>query len=90
LYRRLSGLQNQSGSGGEEKDSQPLSRFELPTIQPVAQRYTTELWFYNDRNRYNCESRKKAKIGITRDLSEESLDHLHLQESSFLHKCCKR
>jgi hypothetical protein len=35
--------QNQSGRGGEEKNSQPLPGLELPIIQPVGQRYTTEL-----------------------------------------------
>jgi len=35
----------QSRSGrGEEKNSQPLPRLEPPNIQPVAQRYTTELF----------------------------------------------
>jgi hypothetical protein len=41
--RRLSGPQSRSGRGGEEKNSQPLPRLEPPIIQPVAQRYTTEL-----------------------------------------------
>jgi hypothetical protein len=40
---RLGGPQSCSGRGGEEKNSQPLSGLELPIIQPVAQRYTTEL-----------------------------------------------
>jgi hypothetical protein len=43
LDRRLSGPQNRSGSGGEEKNFQPLPAFEPPIIRPVAQRYTTEL-----------------------------------------------
>jgi hypothetical protein len=43
LNRRLSGLQNRSGRSGEEKNFQPLPRLEPPIIQPVAQRYTTEL-----------------------------------------------
>jgi hypothetical protein len=34
---------SRSGRGGEEKNSQPLPGLELPIIQPVAQRYTTEL-----------------------------------------------
>jgi hypothetical protein len=42
LDRRLSGLQNRSGRGGEE-NSQLLSGLELPIFQAVAQRYTTEL-----------------------------------------------
>jgi hypothetical protein len=43
LDRRLSGPQNRSGHGGEEKNSQPLPGLEPPTIHSVAQRYTTEL-----------------------------------------------
>jgi len=38
LYKRLGGPQ-----GGEDKNFQPLPVFEPPAIQPVAQRYTTEL-----------------------------------------------
>jgi hypothetical protein len=41
--RRLGGPQSRSGRGGEEKTSYPLTGLELPVIQPVAQRYTTEL-----------------------------------------------
>jgi hypothetical protein len=43
LDRRKGGPQSESGRGGEEKNSQPLSGLEPPIIQPVAQRYTTEL-----------------------------------------------
>jgi hypothetical protein len=43
LDRRLSGPQSRSGRGGEEKNSYPLPALELPIIQPVAQRYATEL-----------------------------------------------
>jgi hypothetical protein len=43
LDRRLGGSQRRSGRGGEEKNSQPLPGLEPPIIQPVAQRYTTEL-----------------------------------------------
>jgi hypothetical protein len=39
----LGGPQSRSGRGGEEKNSQPLPRFEVPVIQPVVWRYTTEL-----------------------------------------------
>jgi hypothetical protein len=41
--RKLGGHQILSERGGEEKDSQPLPALEPPIIQPVAQRYTTEL-----------------------------------------------
>jgi hypothetical protein len=43
LDRRLGGPQSRYGRGGEEKNSQPLPGLEPPIIQPVAQRYTTEL-----------------------------------------------
>jgi hypothetical protein len=43
LHRRLGGKQSRSGRGGEEKNSHPLPRLDPPIIQPVAQRYTTEL-----------------------------------------------
>jgi hypothetical protein len=33
-------LKSQSGSSGEEKNSQPLPGLETPIIQPVAKRYT--------------------------------------------------
>jgi hypothetical protein len=44
LDRKLGGPRSRSGRGGEEKNSQPLPRLEPPIIQPVAQRYTTELY----------------------------------------------
>jgi hypothetical protein len=43
LDRKLGGPQSRSGRGGEEKNSQPLQGLESPIIQPIAQRYTTEL-----------------------------------------------
>jgi hypothetical protein len=43
LDRRLGGTQIRFGCGGEEKNSQPLPGLEPPIIQPVAERYTTEL-----------------------------------------------
>jgi hypothetical protein len=42
LDRRLGGNQSRSGRGNEEKYSQPPPGFELPVIQYVAQRCTTE------------------------------------------------
>jgi len=41
--RRLGGPQSRSGRAGEEKNSQPLPVFNLSIIQPIAQRYTTQL-----------------------------------------------
>jgi hypothetical protein len=43
MDRRLGGPQSRSERGGEEINSQPLLGLEPPTIQPVAQCYTTEL-----------------------------------------------
>jgi hypothetical protein len=43
LDRRLDGPQSQSGCGGEEKNSQPLSGLKPLIIQLIAQHYTTEL-----------------------------------------------
>jgi hypothetical protein len=43
LDRKLDGPQSRSGRGGEEKNSQPLPGFEPPIIQPIAQRYTSDL-----------------------------------------------
>jgi hypothetical protein len=43
LNRRVDGPQSRSGRGGVEKNSRPLPGLEPPIIQPVAQRYTTEL-----------------------------------------------
>jgi hypothetical protein len=39
----LGGSQSRFGRGGEEKNSQTLPGLELPIIQPLVQRYTTEL-----------------------------------------------
>jgi len=40
---RLDGPQSRSGSGGEEKNSQPLPGQEPPIIQTVAQHCTAEI-----------------------------------------------
>jgi hypothetical protein len=40
---RLGGPQSRSGRGGEEIHFHPQSGLEPPILQPVAQRYTTEL-----------------------------------------------
>jgi hypothetical protein len=42
LVRRMGGSEGRSGHS-EEKNSQPLQGLEHPIIQPVVQRYTTEL-----------------------------------------------
>jgi hypothetical protein len=43
LDTRLGGVQSRSRHGGDEKNSQPLSGFEPLMIQPIVQRYTSEL-----------------------------------------------
>jgi hypothetical protein len=43
LDRKLGETQSRSGRGGEKKNSQSLPGLDPPIIQPVAQRYTTEL-----------------------------------------------
>jgi hypothetical protein len=43
LDRRLGEPQSRSGRGGVEKSSQPLTGLEPPIMQPVVQRYTSEL-----------------------------------------------
>jgi hypothetical protein len=43
LDRKLGGPQSRSGRFDEEKNSQPLPGLEPLIVQPVAQRYTTEL-----------------------------------------------
>jgi hypothetical protein len=43
LDRRMDGPQSWSGRGDEEINSHPLSGLEPLIIQPVAERYTTEL-----------------------------------------------
>jgi hypothetical protein len=40
---RLGGPKSRSGHGGEEENSQTMPGLEHPIIQPVAQRYITEL-----------------------------------------------
>jgi hypothetical protein len=45
LDRRLGGSYSQSGHGSEEKNSQPLPGLEPLIVQPVAQHYTTELFW---------------------------------------------
>jgi hypothetical protein len=44
LHKRLGGPHIWSGRGGGEKNSQPLPGLETPTIHPVAQRYTIEIY----------------------------------------------
>jgi hypothetical protein len=43
LDRKFGGFQSWFGRGSEQKKSQPLPGLEQPIVQPVTQRYTTEL-----------------------------------------------
>jgi hypothetical protein len=58
----MGGHQSWSGHGSEEKNSQPLPGLELPIIQIVAQRYTTELFRHFDK--FTLVGFKAAKIEV--------------------------
>jgi hypothetical protein len=53
LDRRLGWTESRSGRSSEEKISQSLPWFELPIIQPLVQRYTTEVSRLNSFCGYN-------------------------------------
>jgi hypothetical protein len=67
----LGGSQSWSGNGGKEKNSQPPPEIERSStiIQPVAQRYTTELslhmWYtaieYDKNKSVNLKTQRKSK-----------------------------
>jgi hypothetical protein len=61
LDRKLDGPQSRPGRGGEEKNSQPLPGLEPPIIQPVAQRYTIELFRFFFVNGYSSEMTDNIK-----------------------------
>jgi hypothetical protein len=69
LDRRLGGPQSRSGRGGEEKNSQPLPGIEPPIIQPIAQRYTSELTRFNppdsEANRIGSVQERKGETART-------------------------
>jgi hypothetical protein len=85
LDRRLGGPQSQSGRGGKEKNSQPLPGLEYPIIQPVAQRYTTEL----SRLLTVIHVVKKLRIVFIRTFHPPSLlVHIsHIHNLFFEHPC---
>jgi len=56
LDRRLGGRQSRSGRGGEEKNSQLLPGLKPPIIQPVAQRYNTDISYSKRRYPVICGS----------------------------------
>jgi hypothetical protein len=70
LDRRLGGPHSRAGRGGEEKHSQPLLGLEPPIIQPVVQRYTTELslsypvHMYVPFNNFRKNRRKSRKFNM--------------------------
>jgi hypothetical protein len=66
MNRWMGGPQSRSRRGGEEKNSQPLPGLEPPIIQPVAQRYTTELSRFLVEQQYflrTVEGRARLDLG---------------------------
>jgi hypothetical protein len=57
LDRRLGGLHSRSGVGGEEKNSQLMLELEPQIIQPVGQRYVTELSYTFECDIFECETK---------------------------------
>jgi hypothetical protein len=58
--------QSQSGGGGEHKNSQTLPGLEPLIIQPVAQRYTSELpRLFNNNNNNNNNNNKVVPVFLT-------------------------
>jgi hypothetical protein len=68
LDRRLGGPQRRSGRGGEEENSQPLPGLEPLIIQPVTQRYTTEL-----SRLWNNKVLKESAVGLTTEIKVSDL-----------------
>jgi hypothetical protein len=72
LGRRLGALQNRSGHGVEEKNSQPLPGLEPPIVLPVDQCYTTEI-------SYLCE---EEVVTYFKNLAPYSTDWNHFSQFS--------
>jgi hypothetical protein len=69
------------GRGGEEKNSEPLPGIETPIIQPIAQRYTTEL------SRFHIEH----IISVSKSMWLRSVDHVaRMVETRNTHKIILR
>jgi hypothetical protein len=81
LDRRLGRPQSRSGRGGEEKKSQPPQGLEPPTIQPVAQRYTTEL------SRLNLIISKSVKNYVLRHNQDYCKTHQTRKNRTLLKSC---
>jgi hypothetical protein len=64
LDRRLGGHQSPSGRGDEEKNSHPLPGLETPIIQPVAQRYTTDISRLPRVYAMPCKSSRQGKVDM--------------------------
>jgi hypothetical protein len=79
LDGRLGGPQSQSGRDGEGKNTQPLPGLEPPIIQPVAQRYTTELSrLHKDMIlRKIMESKAEEVTGVWRKLHIKKLRNVY-------------
>jgi hypothetical protein len=88
LDRRLGGPQSRSGSGGIEKNSQPLPGLEPPIIQPVAQRYTTVLCMW-ESNKINLKRNEIRRCGLDPSSRREGVYLVHLF-STRLDECIQR
>jgi hypothetical protein len=80
MDRKLAGPQSRSGRGGEEKISQTLPGLEPPTIQPIAERYTTKISLLLLR-RISEPMNKKLK-GVWRKLRYEELYNLQFSSGA--------
>jgi hypothetical protein len=72
LTWRMGGAQSQSGRGGEEKNPHLLPGLEPPIIQPVAQRYTSEVFrllFANYRR--NTSSQGSTSIALKKQVTAQ-------------------
>jgi hypothetical protein len=83
LDRRLGGFQSRSGSGGEEKNSQPLPELEPLIIQHVARRYTIELsQLFENTVQKMMVGLKGEEYGGWRNLHNEELHILYASQNT--------
>jgi hypothetical protein len=71
---------SRSGRGGEEKNFQPLLGLEPPIIQPIAQRYTTELTRLLSLSPSRCNSLRSKLRSHTRTHAHT---HRYLYETEY-------
>jgi hypothetical protein len=86
LDGRLNVPQSRSGRGDEEKNSQPLPGLEPPIIQPVAQRYTTELSCFTCYVQHELKHSKQLTlmVGTDGDIWKRQLSGETREENSEL------